>query len=65
MRPELARSGARAYYDQLCARVGHHTALRQPGNRLVGILHGCLKTATAYDEATAWAHHRQDLQAAA
>jgi hypothetical protein len=23
-------------------------------NRLVGILHGCLKTRTLYDEATAW-----------
>jgi transposase len=61
-----ASPGARAYYDQLRARgVGHHTALRQLGNRLVGILHGCLKTGTVYDEHTAWAHQRQDLQAAA
>ena len=61
-----ASPGARAYYDQLRGRgVGHHAALRQLGNRLVGILHGCLKTATAYDETTAWAHHQQDLQAAA
>jgi transposase len=36
-----ASPGARAYYDQLRARgVGHHAALRQLGNRLVGILHG-------------------------
>jgi hypothetical protein len=28
----------------------------QLGNRLVGILHGCLKTSTAYNETTAWAH---------
>ena len=50
--------GARAYYDALRARgTGHHAALRQLGNRLVGILHGCLKTRTNYDEATAWAHH--------
>jgi hypothetical protein len=41
------------------------TTLRQLGNCLVGILHGCLTTATAYDETTAWAHHQQDLQAAA
>jgi transposase len=27
------------------------------GNRLVGILHRCLKTGTRYDETTAWAHH--------
>jgi transposase len=50
--------GARAYYDSLRARgTGHHAALRQLGNRLVGILHGCLKTGTLYDETTAWAHH--------
>ncbi|MGH3977680.1 MAG: hypothetical protein ACRDRZ_01570 [Pseudonocardiaceae bacterium] len=48
--------GARAYYDQLRARgTGHHAALRQLSNRLVGILHGCLKTRTRYDETTAWA----------
>jgi len=47
--------GARRYYDDIRARgTGHHAALRQLGNRLVGILHGCLKTATAYDELTAW-----------
>ena len=47
--------GARAYYDRQRARgVGHHAALRQLANRLVGILHGCLKTHTCYDEATAW-----------
>jgi transposase len=50
--------GATAYYRQLRTRnVGHHAALRQLANRLVGILHGCLKTHTRYDEATAWAHH--------
>jgi len=48
-----ASPGARAYYDRLRAReVEHFAALRQLGNRLVGILHGCLKT--LYDEATAW-----------
>nr|WP_281197200.1 IS110 family transposase [Nocardia altamirensis] len=47
--------GARAYYDRQRARgVGHSPALRQLANRLVGILHGCLKTGTLYDEATAW-----------
>jgi transposase len=50
--------GARAYYDTLRARgTGHQAALRQLGNRLVGILHGCLKTRTLYSEHTAWAHH--------
>ena len=58
--------GARAYYDQLRARgAGHRAALRQLGNRLVGILHGCLKTGTIYDEDTAWAHHAQDQPEAA
>jgi hypothetical protein len=60
-----ASPGARAYYDALRARgIGHHAALRQLSNRLVGILHGCLKTRTLYDEHTAWAHH-QDRQKAA
>jgi hypothetical protein len=58
--------GARAYYDTLRARgIGHHAALRQLSNRLVGILHGCLKTRTLYDETTAWAHHQQDQPSAA
>lgn len=54
-----ASPGARAYYDELRARkIGHHAALRQLSNRLVGILHGCLKTGIPYDETTAWAHHQ-------
>jgi transposase len=58
--------GARAYYDQLRARgTGHRAALRQLANRLVGILHGCLKTGTLYDETHAWPHHQQDLATAA
>ena len=49
--------GAKAYYQQLRARkIGHQAALRQLANRLVGILHGCLKTGTRYDETAAWAH---------
>jgi transposase len=52
-----ASHGARAYYDQLKTRgTDHNAALRQLANRLVGILHGCLKTHTCYDEATAWSH---------
>lgn len=50
--------GANAYYHQLRDRkIGHEAALRQLANRFVGILHGCLKTHTLYDEHTAWAHH--------
>lgn len=59
--------GARAYYDRQRARgVEHNPALRQLANRLVGIMHGCLKTGTLYDEATAWSHHTtEQLPAAA
>jgi hypothetical protein len=43
-----ASPGARAYYDAIRARgTGHHAALRQLANRLVGTLHGCLKTRTS------------------
>ncbi|MFD7472888.1 hypothetical protein ACFV8Z_12050 [Streptomyces sp. NPDC059837] len=38
---------ARRHYDRQRAReVGYNPALRQLGSRLVGILHGCLKTRT-------------------
>jgi hypothetical protein len=47
--------GARALYDAERAReVEHSPALRKVANRLVGIQHGCLKTRTLYNEATAW-----------
>jgi len=50
-----ASPAARAYYDQLRDRgKDHNAALRQLANRLVDILHGCLKTNATYDEATAW-----------
>ena len=50
--------GARACYDHQRARGSeHNAALRQLANRLVGILHGCLKTSSLYNEATAWSHH--------
>ncbi|EHI11447.1 transposase IS116/IS110/IS902 family protein [Mycolicibacterium thermoresistibile ATCC 19527] len=59
--------GARAFYDQRRAADDlHHQALRALGNRLVGILHGCLRHHTRYDEHTAWAHRQTtaDTQAA-
>jgi hypothetical protein len=57
--------GARAYYDRQRARgATHHQALRALANRLVGILHGCLRHHTRYDEATAW-HTDVDEAAAA
>jgi transposase len=59
-----ASPGARAYYDRQRARgCGHNAALRQLANRLVGILHGCLKTGTRYNETTAWSHHTESLAA--
>jgi hypothetical protein len=54
----------RALYDAERDRgTGHNPALRKVANRLVGILHGCLKTRTLYDEATAWSHHEIKLAA--
>jgi transposase len=56
--------GARAYYDRQRSRgATYNAALRQLANRLVGILHGCLKTGTPYDEATAWSHHLTEAAA--
>jgi len=49
--------GARTFYDQhRDAKQTHHQALRALGNRLVGILHGCLHHQQPYNEQTAWAH---------
>ena len=49
--------GARAFYDHhRAAGDTHHQALRALANRLVGILHGCLRHHTPYNEDTAWAH---------
>ncbi|MCX6482219.1 MAG: IS110 family transposase [Mycobacterium sp.] len=49
--------GARSFYDQhRAAGDTHHQALRALANRLVGILHGCLRHRTHYNEHTAWAH---------
>jgi len=61
-----ASPGARAYYDELRARgKSHTTALRQVGNRLVGILHGCLESGARYDEHTAWGHRYGEPEPAA
>lgn len=47
--------GARRYYDiKRAAGIGHDQAVRAVGNRLVGILHGCLRHRTPYNEAIAW-----------
>jgi transposase len=55
-----ASPGARAFYDQRReAGDTHHRALRALANRLVGILHGCLRHGVLYDEETAWAHRLQ------
>ncbi len=49
--------GARLFYDQhRAADDTHHQALRALGNRLVGVLHGCLRHHSRYNEHTAWAH---------
>ncbi len=48
-------SGARQHYDRRRAKGDtHHQALRSLANRLVGILHGCLKHRQPYNESVAW-----------
>jgi hypothetical protein len=50
-----ASPGARRYYDALRSRKkGHQAALRILANRLVGILHGCLRHHQLYREDVAW-----------
>jgi hypothetical protein len=61
-----ASPGARAFYDAQRAKgPEHNDALRRLASRLVGILHGCLKTRTRYDEATAWDHRENTGQSPA
>ncbi len=58
-----ASQGCREFYDQHRTKGDlHHQALRALGNRLVGILHGCLTHRTLYDEDTAWAHRQTTTQ---
>jgi hypothetical protein len=50
-----ASPGARRCYDAHRVRgATHHQALRALGNRLVGILHGCLAHQVDYEEQLAW-----------
>jgi hypothetical protein len=52
---DVASRGARRWYDAHRARgQTHHQALRALGNRLVGILHGCLAHRVIYQEQVAW-----------
>jgi hypothetical protein len=61
-----ASPGARAFYDaHRAAGDTHHQALRVLGNRLVGILHGCLQHHAAYDETIAWGHRADKIPQAA
>jgi hypothetical protein len=61
-----ASPGARAFYDQhRSAGDTHHAALRALGNRLVGLLHGCLDHHELYDETIAWGHRQEKITQAA
>jgi hypothetical protein len=58
--------GARACYDRhRAAGATHHQALRTLANRLVGILHGCLRHHQPYNETTAWASSQATVAVAA
>jgi transposase len=51
--------GARGFYDEHRAKgETHDQALRVLSNRLVGILDGCLRSRSLYDEAKAWGHRQ-------
>ena len=55
-----ASPGARSFYDtRRAAGDTHHAALRALGNRLVGILHGCLDHHSTYNETIAWGHRTE------
>jgi transposase len=57
--------GARAFYDEHRAKgETHDQALRVLSNRLVGILDGCLRSRTLYDENKAWGHRATATEAA-
>ncbi len=58
--------GCRQFYDQRRAAGDlHHQALRALANRLVGILHGCLRNHETYNEHTAWSHRASQEATAA
>lgn len=59
--PPLAASPeARAFYDQRRQNGDtHQRALRSLANRLVGLLHGCLRHHALYDRHTARAHRQE------
>ena len=58
--------GARAFYDRQRARgATHYQALRTLANRLDGILHGCLRSQTLYDENLAWHTEPNKISSAA
>ncbi len=62
-----ASPGCREFYDlRRAAGDLHYQALRALANRLVGYLHGCLRSRIPYDEAVAWGHrsHLEELAAA-
>ncbi len=53
--------GARSFYDRHRTNGDtHHKALRALSNRWIGILHGCLRHGTVFDEATAWGHREEE-----
>jgi transposase len=57
-----ASPGARSFYDaRRTAGDTHSRALRALANRLVGILHGCLRHGSIYNEDMAWGHRQREV----
>ena len=61
--PSTPYPAPRALYDTRRANgATHHQALRALANRLVGLLHGCLRHQSTYDETIAWPQPDQPAQ---
>ncbi len=54
-----------AWTQSLCQCATHYQALRTLANRLVGILHGCLRTHALHNEHLAWHNELDKLSPAA
>jgi hypothetical protein len=55
---DVTRHHVRAQNEWRSTGETHDQALRVLSNRLVGILDGCLRSRSPYDEAKAWGHRQ-------